>query len=76
MGSRKFRTPKYPIAIFWSEPEKICFAQVPDLPGCLADGATYQEALAGAEVVIREWIDTAHELGRAIPRPSRRVALN
>jgi predicted RNase H-like HicB family nuclease len=46
---------------------------VPELPGCAADGATYQDALANAEVVIREWIETARELGRSIPEPRGRL---
>jgi hypothetical protein len=45
----------------------------PELPGCAADGATYQEALASVEVVIREWIETARELGRPIPEPRGRL---
>jgi predicted RNase H-like HicB family nuclease len=43
------------------------------LPGCMADGSTYQEGLANAEVVIAEWIKTAQELGRAIPVPKGRL---
>jgi predicted RNase H-like HicB family nuclease len=46
---------------------------VPELPGCAADGATYQEALANAELVVREWIETAHELGRPVPEPRGRL---
>ncbi len=76
MASRIFKAPKYPISIFWSEPDGLFIARVPDLPGCLADGATYQEALANAEVIIREWIETARELGRPIPRPTQRLALS
>ena len=48
-------------------------AEAPELPGCAADGATYVEALANAEVVIREWIETARELGRPIPQPKGRL---
>jgi len=44
-------------------------AEVPELPGCMADGPTYQEALANAEQIIREWVETASALGRAIPTP-------
>ncbi|QBQ54003.1 type II toxin-antitoxin system HicB family antitoxin [Nitrosococcus wardiae] len=43
--------------------------EVPELPGCRADGSTYQEAVANAETVIQEWIETAQALGRAIPEP-------
>jgi predicted RNase H-like HicB family nuclease len=48
-------------------------AEVPELAGCMADGATYQEALANTEVIIQEWLETARELGRAIPEPKGRL---
>jgi predicted RNase H-like HicB family nuclease len=76
MASRIFKAPKYPISIFWSESDGAFIARVPDLPGCLADGASYQEALANAEIVIREWVETARHLGRTIPKPTPRLALN
>ncbi len=65
---------KYEIIIFWSDPDNAFVAEVPELPGCMADGSTYQEALANAEHVIREWIDTAKELGRTVPHPRGRLA--
>ena len=58
---------KYEIIIYWSAEDEAYIAEVPELPGCAADGATYKQALANAEIVIREWIETARELGRAIP---------
>jgi predicted RNase H-like HicB family nuclease len=64
---------KYEIIIYWSVEDEAYIAEVPELPGCAADGATYKEALANAEVVIREWIETARELGRAIPEPKGRL---
>jgi len=64
---------KYEIIIYWSEEDKAFIAEVPELPGCMADGKTYQEALSNAEVVITEWIDTAKELGRLIPQPKGRL---
>jgi len=64
---------KYEIIIYWSAEDGAYIAEVPELPGCAADGATYKQALANAEVVIREWIDTARELGRAIPEPKGRL---
>ena len=64
---------KYEVIIYWSEEDEAYVAEVPELPGCMADGATYQEALANAEVVIKEWIETATELGRAIPEPKGRL---
>nr|VFK79608.1 MAG: Predicted nuclease of the RNAse H fold, HicB family [Candidatus Kentron sp. SD] len=68
MGSR------YEIIIFWSEEDRAFVAEVPELPGCMADGETYQEALANAERIIQEWIETAMELGRRIPEPQGRLA--
>ncbi len=56
------------MVLYWSDDDAY-IAEVPELPGCMADGASYQEALANAEVVIDEWIETAQELGRPIPVP-------
>jgi len=53
--------------------EQAFLAEVPELAGCLADGATYQEAVANVEVVIQEWIETARELGRPVPQPRGRL---
>ena len=65
---------KYEIIIYWSEDDDAFIAEVPELPGCMADGQTYQEALSNAEQVIQEWIETAKELGRDIPAPKGRLA--
>ena len=65
--------PRYEVIIYWSEEDQAFIAEVPELPGCAADGKTYQEALANVEVVIQEWIDTAKELGRPIPQPKGRL---
>lgn len=64
---------KYEIIIYWSNEDDAFIADVPELRGCLADGETYQEALANAEVIIREWIETAQSLGREIPKPKGRL---
>ena len=64
---------KYEIIIYWSVEEHTFIAEVPELPGCAADGPTYQKALANAEVVIKEWIETAKELERHIPEPKGRL---
>lgn len=64
---------KYEVIIYWSETDNAFIAEVPELPGCMSDGATYQEALANAEVVIAEWIETAKEIGRTIPEPKGRL---
>lgn len=60
---------KYEVIIYWSEEDNAFIAEVPELAGCMADGATYQEALANAQVIIQEWIETAREEGRSIPEP-------
>ena len=65
---------KYEIIMFWSDEDKAFVAEVPELPGCMADGKTHQEALANAEQVIQEWIETAKELGRSVPEPRGRLA--
>jgi len=65
---------KYEIIIFWSEEDGSYVAEVPELPGCMADGPTYQDALSNAEEIIRDWIETASALGRAIPKPRGRLA--
>ena len=64
---------KYEIIIYWSEDDDAYVAEVPELPGCMADGSSYQEALANTEIIIKEWIETAKELGRAIPEPKGRL---
>jgi predicted RNase H-like HicB family nuclease len=67
-------SPKYEVIIYWSKEDEAFIAEVPELPGCMADGASYAEALAAAEVVIREWIETAKDLGRPIPEARGRLA--
>ena len=64
---------KYEVIIYWSEEDDAFLAEVPELAGCMADGATHAEALAHAEVAIAEWIETAQELGRDIPQPRGRL---
>lgn len=60
---------KYEVIIYWSDADQAFLAEVPELPGCMADGPTKAEALAAVEVVAAEWIETAQQLGRAIPTP-------
>jgi len=64
---------RYEVIIFWSKDDQAFIAEVPELPGCAADGRTYVEALKNVEVVINEWIETAREEGRAIPEPKGRL---
>jgi len=64
---------RFEVIIYWSAEDKAFIAEVPELPGCAADGATYQKALANLNVVMREWLETARELGRPIPKPKGRL---
>jgi excisionase family DNA binding protein len=64
---------EYQVLIYWSDEDQAYIAEVSELPGAMADGETRQAALANAEAVIQEWIDTAHELGRPIPPPHGRL---
>jgi predicted RNase H-like HicB family nuclease len=64
---------RYESIVYWSSEDQSFIVQVPELPGCAADGPSYQEAVANAEVVIREWIETARELGRPVPEPRGRL---
>lgn len=65
--------PRYEMIIYWSDEDQAFVVEVPELPGCAADGSTYEEAVANAKVVVAEWIETARELGRAIPEPRGRL---
>jgi predicted RNase H-like HicB family nuclease len=64
---------RYEMIIYWSERDHAFIVEVPELPGCMADGPTYAEAVANAEVVMRTWIETATELGRPIPTPKGKL---
>lgn len=64
---------RYEIILYWSADDEAFIAEVPELPGGMADGATYQEALHQAENVIQQWIETARDLGRPIPEPKGRL---
>lgn len=64
---------KYELIIYWSEEDGAFIAEVPELPGCMADGSSYKEALDNIEVVAKEWIETARALGRKIPQPKGKL---
>ncbi|MDP2362338.1 MAG: type II toxin-antitoxin system HicB family antitoxin [Ignavibacteria bacterium] len=64
---------KYEVIIYWSNEDQAFIAEVPELPGCAADGSSPQEALANVQVVVNDWIETAMELGRNIPEPRGRL---
>lgn len=64
---------RYEIILYWSHEDQAFIAEVPELPGCAADGPTRQEAITQAELAIDQWIETARELGRDIPAPKGRL---
>lgn len=63
---------RYETNIYWSEEDQAYLAEVPELPGCMAHGATYENALANAQEAIHLWIDTAVEFGDPVPQPKGR----
>ena len=64
---------KYEVIIYWSDDDQGFIAEVPELPGCAADGTTPEQALAKVQVVASKWIETARELGRPVPEPRGRL---
>jgi predicted RNase H-like HicB family nuclease len=64
---------RYELIIYWSEEDGAFVVEVPELPGCMADGETYEQAVANAQQVIEEWTERARELGRPIPEPKGRL---
>lgn len=70
MSDQEYR---YEMIMYWSDEDQAYIVEVPELPGCAADGPTQAEALANAQVIIREWVETARELGRPIPEPKGRL---
>jgi predicted RNase H-like HicB family nuclease len=67
-------TNRYELIIYWSKDDDSFIVEVPELPGCMADGQTYAEAVTNAEEIINEWIETARKLGRPIPEPRGKLA--
>ncbi len=65
---------KYELIVFWSDEDERFVVEVPELPGCMADGMTYAEAVQNAQQIISEWIETAKSIGRHIPQPKGRLA--
>jgi predicted RNase H-like HicB family nuclease len=65
---------KYELIIFWGKEDERYIVEIPELPGCMADGPTYEEAVNNAQLVISEWVETARSLGREIPEPKGRLA--
>jgi predicted RNase H-like HicB family nuclease len=67
-------TARYELIIYWSKDDESFIVEVPELPGCMADGKTYAEAVANAEEIIDEWLETARKLRRPIPEPRGKLA--
>lgn len=67
------KTNNFAVLLYWSDEDKAFIAEVSELAGCMADGPTYQAALANVEVIIQEWIETARAMGRRIPEPKRKL---
>jgi predicted RNase H-like HicB family nuclease len=65
---------RYELIIYWSKADETFIVEVPELPGCMADGATYEEAIANAQAVVAEWVETARSLGRPVPEPRGKLA--
>jgi predicted RNase H-like HicB family nuclease len=65
---------KYELIFWWSEDDGAYLVEVPELPGCMADGRTYEEALANVKTIIDEWVDTARAEGRPIPVAKGRLS--
>ena len=64
---------KFEMIIYWSEDDGSFLVEVPELPGCMADGITYIEAVENAETAIKMWIEVANEIGREIPKPKGKL---
>lgn len=64
---------RYEMIIYWSQEDQSFIVEVPELAGCMADGETYEKAVANAQQVVEEWIETARELGRPVPEPKGRL---
>ena len=65
---------RYELIIYWSKEDNAFIVEVPELPGCMADGSSYEEALANAQTVVAEWLETARSLNRPIPEPKGKLA--
>lgn len=64
---------KYERIIYWSKDDEAFIVEVPELPGCMADGVTAREALENVEIVIKEWIEVAKERGMEVPEPKGKL---
>ncbi len=60
---------QYQVVTYWSEDDRAFLAEMPELPGCMSDGATEAEARLNIKIIAQEWINRARCLGREIPVP-------
>ncbi len=67
---------RYRVCVEWSDIDNAYLAEMPELPGCMADGRTQEEALTNLRLIAREWIETAQALGRNIPQPISPTAVS
>jgi predicted RNase H-like HicB family nuclease len=65
---------KYEVIVYWSDEDEAFITEVPELPGCMADGSTYEEAIKNVQLIIAEWIEEAMRLNRKIPEPKGKLA--
>jgi predicted RNase H-like HicB family nuclease len=63
---------KYQVTLYWSDNDNCFLAEVPELDGCMSDGKSYEEALQKIQLIMSEWIETARDIGREIPKPNLR----
>ncbi len=66
---------RYELIVCWSAEDDLFVVDVPELPGCMAHGATPNEAVEHAQEAIALWIETAREIGREVPEPKGRRLL-
>ena len=64
---------KYERIIYWPNDDNSFIVEVPELLGCMADGATIEEAIANVEIIIKEWIEVTLERGLEVPEPKGRL---
>lgn len=64
----------YDITLWWSDEDEVFVAEVPDLPGCMAHGATQEAALVSVREAIALWIEVARAAGDPVPVPQRRAS--
>ena len=64
---------KYEVVIYWSEEDSVFIAEVPDLPGCMTHGDTYEEAALNVQEATAGWLESWVAMGRPIPQPRQRA---